>query len=64
MLAKEMSLATPDGCTYDNSLSANFKFVENEEMQEKLKFLRHENGTDVYLDRSTGKEVYVGRLQA
>ena len=62
--AKGMALATPDGWTYDDSLSANFKFVENSEMQEQLKFLRHENGTDVYLDRSTGKEVYVGRPQA
>jgi len=33
-------------------------------MQESLKFLRQENGTDVYLDLSTGKEVYVGRPQA
>ncbi len=49
---------------YDNSLSANFKLVENEDMQEKLKFLRHEKDTDVYLDRSTGKEVYVVWLQA
>jgi len=64
MPAKGMSLATPEGWTYDDSLSANFKFVENEEMQEKLKFLRREGGTDVYLDLSTGKEVYVGRPQA
>ncbi len=63
MSAKEMTLATPDGWTYEDSLSANFKFVENEEMQEKLKFLRHEDGTDVYVDRSTGKEVYIGRPQ-
>ncbi len=64
MPAKGMTLATPDGWTYQDSLSANFKFVENEEMQEKLKFLRHEDGTDVYLDLSTEKEVYVHRPQA
>lgn len=63
MPSKGMTLATPDGWTYEESLSANFKFVENEDMQEKLNFLRHEDGTDVYLDRSTGKEVYVGRPQ-
>ena len=57
------ALATPDGWTYDDSLSANFKFVENGE-SEKLKFLRHEDGTDVYLDLSRGKEVYVGRSKA
>lgn len=63
MSAKGMPLATPDGWTYENSLSANFKFVENEEMEGKLKFLRHEQSEDVYLDLSTGKEVYVGRSQ-
>lgn len=61
MKNRDMTLATPDGWTYDDSLSANFKFVENDKMGEKLKFLRHENGTDVYLDQSTGKEVYIGR---
>ncbi len=61
MPSKGMTIAKPDGWTYDDSLSANFKFVENEEMLEKMKFLRHENGKDVYLDLSTGKEVYVGR---
>jgi len=60
----EMPLATPDGWTYDHSLSANFKFVGNGERSEKLKFLRHEDGTDVYLDLSRGKEVYVGRSKA
>ncbi len=64
MPAKGMTLATPDGWTYENSLSANFKFVENGEMEKKLKFLRHKDGTDVYLDLSTGKEVYMGRPQA
>lgn len=64
MPAKGMTLATPDGWTYNESLSANSKFVENDEMEKKLKFLRHENGTDVYLDRSTGKEVYIGRPEA
>lgn len=64
MPAKEMTLATPDGWTYEGSLSANFKFVKNEEMQEKLIFLRSEGGLDVYLDHSTGKELYIGRTQA
>ena len=58
---KGMSLVTPDGWTYDGSLSASFKFVKTKEVQEKLTFLRHEGGTDVYLDHSTGKEIYVGR---
>lgn len=63
MPAKGITVATPEGWSYEDSLSANFKFVENEEMQKKLKFLRHEQGTDVYLDLATGKEVFVGRAQ-
>jgi hypothetical protein len=56
-----LTLATPAGWQYENSLSARFTFVPDKEVPEKLKFLRHENGKDVYLDSSTGKEVYVGR---
>lgn len=33
-------------------------------MNEKLKFLRYNDGLDVYLDLSTGQEGYVGRTQA
>ena len=62
--ALDLPLAITDGWTYDDSLSANFKFVGNDEISEKLKFLRHEDGTDVYLDLSRGKEVYVGRSKA
>ena len=58
-----MNLVTPDGWTYEDSLSANPVFVKNEEVEGKLKFLRHEEGIDVYLDLLTGKEVYVGRPQ-
>ena len=60
---KGMTLATPDSWNFDGSLSENFKVVDIEQIQEKLKFLRHENGIDVYLDRSMGEEVYVGRPQ-
>jgi hypothetical protein len=63
MPAKDRTPAIPDGWTYEDSLSANFQFVGTEEFDEKLKFLRHEKGADVYLDLSTGKEVYVGRTQ-
>jgi tetratricopeptide (TPR) repeat protein len=37
------------------------QFVDAEEMDDRLKFLRRENGVDVYLDLRTGKEAYVGR---
>jgi len=62
--SKQMALATPEGWRHEDSLSANFKFVADEDMSENLKFLRREDGQDVYLDLTTGKEVYIGRTQA
>ena len=61
MPGKGMTLATPVGWTYEDSPSANFKFVESGKMSEQRKFLRHEDGIDVYLDLSTGKEVFIVR---
>jgi len=56
-----MTLATPIGWRYEESLSAHHTFVANEDMKEKLEFLRRERNVDVYVDRSTGKEVFIGR---
>ena len=36
-------------------------FVPTGAMKTTLRFLRHENGLDVYHDVLTGKELYVGR---
>ena len=52
---------TPDAWTYSGSLSESFGFVPEGTEQTGLKFLRQENGLDVYLNELTGKEVYVGR---
>ena len=57
----KMTLVTPNGWRYEESLSAHHGFVANEDMNEKLEFLRRERNLDAYLDRSTGKEVYMGR---
>lgn len=61
MPAEGMSLATPDGWRYEDSLSASFKFVGNDEFEEKLKYLRTDDDVDVYLDRETGKEVFLSK---
>ena len=61
--SKEMTLATPDGWRYEESLSAKFKFVANEDIGKKLMFLGREDGLDVSLDLSTGKQVYAGRTK-
>jgi hypothetical protein len=57
-------IVTPPGWVYEKSLSASFGFVPTEHEQKSLKFLRHENGIDVYMNTQTGKEVYVGRTGA
>jgi hypothetical protein len=51
-------LATPIGWTYEGSLSERFSFVPNEDVQVRLKYLRTNDGIDVFLDTSTGREVY------
>jgi hypothetical protein len=56
-----MFIATPGGWVFEESLSAKFNFVSNEEFSQRLKFLRSENGSDVFLDLESGKEVYSGR---
>ena len=57
-------LATPDGWIFEESLSASHHFVSHEEFNERLLFLRREDRADVYLDRATGKEVFIGRAAA
>ena len=54
-------VVTPPGWEYDKSLSSSYGFVPNEHIEKGLKFLRHENGLDVYLNPLTGEEVFVGR---
>lgn len=54
-----MSLATPAGWHYEDSLSAGNNFVPNNKIDARLTFIRAENGLDVFLDAASGKEVYV-----
>jgi hypothetical protein len=54
-------VAIPPGWSYEKSLSASFEFTFNEHVNKVLKYLRHENGIDVYLNLITGKGVYAGR---
>ena len=56
-----MNLATPPGWQFEGSLSQTFRFIPTGEESDRLKFLRNEDGVDVFLDLSTGKEVFVGR---
>ena len=54
---------TPDGWDFNGSLSQTFGFVPAGHENKSLRFLRHEDGIDVYFNEMTGKEVYVGRTR-
>ncbi len=56
-----MQVVTPPGWQFEGSLSSTFGFVPSEHAAKGMKYLRHENGLDVYLNPITGKEMYVGR---
>jgi hypothetical protein len=57
-------IAVPQGWTYERSFSASGPgFMSMSLIGDRLKFLRRQNGVEVYLDLQTNKEVYSGRSQ-
>lgn len=54
-------IALPAGWKFEGSLSDRPSFAAEGTEGDRLKFLQHEDQTDVYLDLVTGKEVFVGR---
>jgi hypothetical protein len=60
---RSFTVSFPQNWKYENSLSRNFQFTPTEELSSKFKFLRHENGLDVFLDLETGNEVFTGRIK-
>ncbi len=61
MKGLHMDLAVPPGWKYEGSISANHVFVRSEDIEGRLKFLRHGDGEDVFEDLETGKEISVVR---
>jgi hypothetical protein len=55
------SLVTPDGWEFSKSLSQAHGFVPAGQVAKSLRFLRSQDGLDVYLNALTGKEVFIGR---
>jgi hypothetical protein len=51
---------TPDGWNYEESLSKHFGFVPTENRYERLVFIEQKNGCNVYIDLSSGREVFIG----
>lgn len=58
---RAMQLATPEGWRFEDSLSRRFGFEPTEISGERMKFIRSEDGLDVYLDLASGDEVFVAR---
>ena len=56
-----MQIATPHGWVFEGSLSQTFTFSPTEHVDRSLKFLRHQDGLDIYLNTVTENEVFVGR---
>jgi hypothetical protein len=56
-----MQLATPVDWEFEGSLSHTFGYTPTEHFEKILKFLRHEDGLDIYLNTVTGEEERVGR---
>ena len=56
-----MQLWTPEGWTWEASLSRQSTFVPSGQVQRTMTFLGREDGMDVYLNRLTGQKVFVAR---
>ena len=59
--SKATKLFSPDGWRYEGSLSQTYGFVPSQKEEKSLKFLRHHDEIDFYLNLLTGKEVSVAR---
>jgi len=58
---EEKILTFPDGWKFEGSLSEKPNFVSNEEAKQRLEKIRRRDGVEVYYDKKTRKQVFVGR---
>jgi hypothetical protein len=59
--SRKFGLAVPARWKYKGSPSETPQFMDKLDSQKHLEFLRQENGVEVYWNKTTNKEVYVGR---
>jgi hypothetical protein len=59
--SEEREVVMPLGWKFESSLSASYIYAPTSHTDRSLRFLRHENGVDVYLNELTGEEVFAGR---
>lgn len=53
-------VVTPDGWTFENSLSNNFDFCESDKVDAELELIGKDGSNTVYREKKTGKVVYTG----
>jgi hypothetical protein len=51
----------PEGWVYEDSVSAEPNYISNDEADERLDPIRRKVGLEVYYDKQTRKQVFVGR---
>jgi hypothetical protein len=59
--SSDETIAVPDRWKLSGSMSERAGFMTDEQAKKDLMFLRSDGGLDVYLNKTTGKEVYLGR---
>lgn len=57
-------LALPPDWNLEESLSTQLMFIPNDDIYERLEFLREEDGVEIFRDKKTGKTLYLGRPYA
>jgi len=57
-------IVAPPGWQYANSLSSRVDVLSPGGLSAKYRYLRQENGQEVYLNLATGKEMYLSRSEA
>lgn len=61
--SNHFALSTPAGWKFEGSLSHRYTFVPAGEEGDRVALLRVDDSVEVYLDRATGKELYVARMR-
>jgi hypothetical protein len=57
----DLRIAVPEGWIYKKSLSKQFLFTPNEDLEKDVKYLVSEDGMDIHVHVQTGKIYYSGR---
>ena len=60
---QDTNVVMPEGWVYEDSVSAEPNYISNDEADERLDPIRRKDGLEVYYDKKTRKQVFVGRTK-